>query len=129
VRGPSLGALWFGLLVPPLAWSAQELVGYGLAARACVSGRRHLLAIAPGLGMAELIVSGAALVLAVIAVITAGLSWRRSDPDRSAAVRASLGTAGERSRFMAMAGMLLGMLFLLAILMNAGGYFLVSPCP
>jgi hypothetical protein len=29
---------------------------------------------------------------------------------------------------MAMAGMLLGMLFLLAILMNAGGYFLVSPC-
>ena len=129
MRGASLGALWFGLLAPPLAWSGQELVGYGLAARACGSGGRHFFPMAPGLGTAELIVSGAAVLLAVMGLITAGLSWRRSDTARSETGSAPLGAAFERSRFMALAGILLSMLFLLAILMNAGGYFLVSPCP
>ena len=124
----SLGALWFGLLAGPLAWIAQELVGYALSARSCGAGGPRPFAIAQGLGVAELVVSGAALVVVIAGLITAASAWRRADRHRSAAAEPGLEAAEGRAQFMAVAGMLASGLFLIAILMNAAGYFLVPPC-
>jgi hypothetical protein len=122
------GALWIGLLAGPLAWSAQELVGYGLAARACGAGGPRPIAIAPALGVAELVVSGAALLITVLGLVTALLAWRRSNRDRAEAGEPPLEAIEGRTRFMAVAGILVSTLFLFGILMNAAGYFLVRPC-
>ena len=122
----SLGALWFGLLAGPLAWIVQELVGYGFAARACGAPGLRPIPLAPALGIGELVVSGAAIVLAAAGLVTAGLAWRRAHDRSNEDERPAAGD--ERSAFMALTGMMSAFLFLLAVLMNVAGYFLVPPC-
>ena len=122
-----LGVLWFGLLAGPLAWMVQELVGYGLAARACGAEGPRPIPLAPALGLGELIVSGAALFLVTAGLVTAALAWRRSTRHQSD------GDEGRdrgdmRSAFMALAGLIAGVFFLFGVLMNAAGYFLIPPC-
>jgi hypothetical protein len=127
VRSVSLGALWFGLLAGPLAWMVQELVGYGLAAQACGAEGPRPIPLAPALGVAELIVSGAAVFLAGTGLVTALLAWRRVARHRSDGDEAP-DIGDERSAFMALAGMITGLFFLFGVLMNAVGYFLIPPC-
>jgi len=121
-----LGALWFGFLAGPLAWAAQELVGYGLAARACGAQGPTLVPIAPALGPGEMILSVTAILLAAAGLATAAVSWRLATGKQSEGETRNVGV--ERSMFMARAGMITGFFFLFGILMNAAGYFLVSPC-
>jgi hypothetical protein len=109
-----------GLIAAPLAWSLQELLGYGLSARACGA--------APGVGVAELIVAVGAVLVAGTGLVVSRGAWRRvggdgleSEPGR-ASVRA--GT----DRFLALAGMLVSVIFLFGIVMNLAGYFLVPGC-
>lgn len=122
-----LGALWFGLLAGPFAWAAQELVGYGLAARACGVQGPGPIPFAPALGPGELIVSGTAIILAAAGLVTAAVSWRVAIGNRSDGHDAR-NIGAERNVFMAMAGLITGFFFLLGVLMNAAGYFLISPC-
>jgi hypothetical protein len=122
-----IGALWFGFVAGPLAWAVQELVGYGLAARACGAQGPRPIPFAPALGMGELIVSGAALFLATAGLVTAVLSFRGATRNRSDGGE-SRDAGDERSAFMAMAGIITGLFFLFGVLMNAGGYFLIPPC-
>jgi hypothetical protein len=122
-----LGALWFGFLAGPLAWAAQELVGYGLASRACGAPGPTLISIAPALGPGEMILSVTAIFLAVAGLATAAVSWRLATGKQSDG-RETRDVGVERNVFMARAGMITGFFFLFGILMNAAGYFLVSPC-
>lgn len=101
-------ALWFGLVAGPLAWSLQELLGYGLSARACGA--------AGTFGPAEMVVAGAAIVVAGSALVVSRSSWRRVGVDR------------ESDGFMALGGVLVSGLFLFGILMNLAAYFIVPPC-
>jgi hypothetical protein len=104
--------LWrqgLGVYAAPAAWSAQLLIGYGLAAYACNPGRTALAEVANGWGWTR----GAALavnLLAALVALAAGLmslsGWRATSED-----------AG-RARFLSIWGVLTSFGFLLAILFN-----------
>jgi hypothetical protein len=113
-RLPTPFSLWFGVLVPPLAWSVHLLLGYLLVALQCQTGNplygTWLLAL---LTIGTLLLDAAAGVLAFLA---------RSGPDDQSRL-----SAGRRS-FMGTSGALLSVLF--GVLIIAGGIpeLFLSPC-
>jgi hypothetical protein len=107
----SSGALWFGLFGAPAAWSLQLMVNYALTAHGCFPAAAPRAAPTfGGLWMVVLIISVAALGLAVAAGATAWRSWRTTSTEHP-------GGHEQRTRFMALAGMLLSGLFLIGVVM------------
>ncbi len=99
---PRLLLLWYAMLAPPLAWAAQLLVGYGVAAEACDGRVAH----------AELIqhlITVAALAVTLLAGAAGLYEWCKT-PEAPEAVRL------DRARFMALAGVFLSGLFLMLII-------------
>ena len=111
-NGPSAGRLplWFGLFGASLAWSLQELVGYGLAAGSCALAAEAGEPRLSGALLASVVLTlvGAAALLVAIGAV------RRSDRPRG--------------RFMALGGVLVSALFLAALLANLAILFLVPVC-
>jgi heme/copper-type cytochrome/quinol oxidase subunit 2 len=124
-----LGALWFGLFGAPLAWSAQLLLNYGLVAHACFPASIPRTApMFDALWVVVLIASLAAAIVAVLALSTAIRGWRRTREEHPGGHEALLERGEGRTRFMAIAGILLSTIFLFGIVMNTLPLFLVSPC-
>jgi hypothetical protein len=97
--------LMVGMLAGPIAWSAHLLLIYALIPVACALGSAapiHLTTLVTAL----LTVGGGVL---------AARSWWRAGDDRTA-------------RFMGLGGMLLGGLFLFAILMEGMPPLILGPC-
>jgi hypothetical protein len=117
-RAGAPGALWFGLFGAPAAWALQLMASYALTAHACFPGATPLASpAAGGSWTAALLVGVAALAASLAAGATAWGSWRSTHvgPER-------------RTRFMALAGLLLSGIFLLGVLMNAIPLFLAPSC-
>lgn len=115
-----LPALWFGLFGAPTAWALQTIAGYSLVAHYCYPSDTPLRAptfgAARGVGFA---VSAVVLAVVLLALATAFHSWRELRHGHDAEHH-ELAEVGEgRARFMAFAGILLGFVFLFAVLMNA----------
>lgn len=117
--------LWFGLFGAALAWALQLLGNYWLFSHFCyptVSPRAT-----PTFGAVRvvgIIASGVLLLVAVAALLTAIGSWRRTREEahrhRDARHREETAEVGEgRTRFMAMAGMLVSGIFVYGLVMNA----------
>lgn len=125
----STKVLWFGLFAAPFVWSVQIIVDYALLAHSCYPGR---LPIPTGwVGAAwtiSLIVSIVSLIVAVIAAVTAFRSWRRTEGEHTGSESALLEVGEGRTRFMAFAGILLSVLFLLGIVLNGIPLFVVPAC-
>ena len=130
----SSGALWFGLLGAPLAWSVHALAATALNSAACIAplpsrapaGLR--LGSAPGITL--LGITGVALLVAVAALVTALVSW-----DRSRSRPGDRGESGEmleigegRTPFMALSGVLLGVLFTCVLLASAVAILTIPQC-
>ena len=95
---PRLYRVWAGVLLAPAAWAVHLTVGYALAAMLCTpSGYLALVALTA--------------IAAAVAAAGGYLAWSL----RSKAAETG-GDSERRGRFMAVAGMLLSVLFLLAIL-------------
>jgi hypothetical protein len=125
----SLAALWFGLFGAPLAWSVQELVNTPVVGHACFPRSEPLASPSfhATVGFA-LGVSVAMALVALAALLTAASTWRavrRGHPGEHAAL---LDVGEGRTRFMALAGVLLGAVFLLGIVMHAIPLFILPPC-
>lgn len=122
-------ALWFGLLGAPLAWSLQELVNVSLAGYACYPHDVPLAApLWPQLSGISMWVEAVALVVCIAAGVVAFASWRRSRDERPGDAHQLLGSGDGRTRFMAMAGIMTSVLFLLGTAIatiNAAG---IPPC-
>lgn len=111
----SPGALWFGLFGAPAAWSLQLMAGYALTAHGCFpASAPRVVPTFGGLWIAVLIISLAALGLAIAAEATAWRSWRVAST--------------ERTRFMALAGMMLSGLFLIGVVMAGIPLFIKPAC-
>jgi hypothetical protein len=133
-----LPALWFGLYGGPLAWSVQTLVNLPVAAHACYPRLEPLASpISGGLRGTVTLVSVAALAVCVAAVVVALRSWSRTRDEhqsgagsaREHAPATALAETGEgRTRFMALAGVLASVTFLVVSLVHMASIFLVSPC-
>ena len=133
-----LSALWFGLVGAPAAWSVQTLVNLSLAAHSCfprltpltsptLDGLRGII-FAVGLG---------SLAVCIAATAVASRSWWHTREEHQAQSgrgeehdpsSAALETGEGRTRFMALAGLLTSITFLLVSAINTAAIFLVSPC-
>ncbi len=122
------GALWFGLFGAPLVWSLQLLMSYALVAHACYPASEPMATpVVGGLWTLVLVAGLVALVVALAAGGTAWRSWRTTRAEHPGDEDALLEVGEGRTRFMALAGMLLSGVFLLGIILNAVPLFLVSP--
>ncbi|MEO7986219.1 MAG: hypothetical protein ABI766_06770 [Gemmatimonadales bacterium] len=125
----ALGALWFGLFGAPVVWSIQLVLNYALVTHACFpASNPRATPTFDGLWTAVLVAGVVAALIAVAAGVTAWRSWRLTRQEHHGGDEA-LRDAGEgRTRFMAVAGMLLSTIFLFGIVMNALPLFLVPTC-
>ena len=124
-----LWALWAGLFGGPLLWSVQLLANYAFVAHSCYP--TSMPRTTPTFGG----VWGLALGISIVALVgtaAAGLvalrSWRATRDEKAGAAASLLDTAEGRTRFMAMTGLVLSGIFLLAVLANGLPLFMVRPC-
>ena len=133
-----LTALWFGLFGGPLAWSVQTVVNIPLASHACFPRLYPLDAPATAhLQWLVFAVSVVALIVCIVATVVAIGSWRKTRDEhqhhsgiaREERRSNALLEVGEgRTRFMALAGVMTSLTFLVVSAGHAAVIFLVSPC-
>jgi hypothetical protein len=116
--------LWFGILAAPLAWTAQVLVAPDLAEVLCYPG-----AAASGRGGVygvplEDFLLYFSVALAAVAAGGQAVSWRCWRRLRGSADP----TPARRATWMALAGMLVSALFLIAIVVGSIPLFLLESC-
>jgi hypothetical protein len=114
--------LWYGLLAPPIVWAGQLLLDYGLdEGVACSPGARFSgMLFNVSIGTAVQIVNAVATVLTLLALFVSYRCYRR--------LQVSDNTVANRARWMAMAGMFNGTLFLLITVMKFAVPAFLSPC-
>ena len=120
----SNAALWFGIFGAPFAWSVVQCVNYAIDAQACFPSRYPLArpvvsATSVVVGVVEVL----AIALAAASLAAAARSWHvardRGDPTE---------LVTSRVRFMALAGVLLSVLFLGATIMSGIPVVLLRAC-
>jgi len=114
--------LLFGLAAGPTGWIAQLLLGYGVSSYACYpKDAPHLASPPPGWGAEHLLLLGvnlACLALAIVGLVVALGSWRRSREEKPGGAHHMLAVGEGRTRFLSLCGMLTGGLFAAAILFD-----------
>jgi hypothetical protein len=106
-----------GLLGAPVAWTLQLVVGYGAEEADCSRGTAASFGGAHGVAVW---ISVAAGVAALASLAAAGFVWRATQ-------RGAVDPRG-RVQFMAVAGLLVGALFLALIVLTAVGTTHFEPC-
>jgi hypothetical protein len=118
--GRGSAALWFAVFAGPAAWSLQVLIGYNAEEIACSSGSQtEELA---GVGIETLII---AVQIALTAITLAALivsfrylrSYGRRDP-----------TTGARATWMALAGVMVSVLFLVVLVSGFAPMWFLTTC-
>ena len=131
--GVRSGALFYGLLAPPLVWAIQLYLNFGLASHACFPGETPRASFLPGwerIWTALLAVNLVCAAICAIGLLASGYSWRRlrnprlSRPGHLASRPRVRGTA---DRF-AVAGLMVSGLFTAAILFNTLYLWALSTC-
>ncbi|MDQ6732593.1 MAG: hypothetical protein M3Z35_00540 [Nitrospirota bacterium] len=124
-----LGALWFGLVAAPLAWSAQILAGAALSGHDCYPHETPLAnPLWHGLWPILLLISIVDIAIASAGGVIAWRSWQQTRHEQPDSAH-GLMTRGEgRTRFMAMSGILTSALFLLGLLFSIAAVFMVPLC-
>ena len=127
----SLGALWFGLFGAPAAWSIQMLADYSTNAHGCFP-RMYPLG-SPTMGAARMslvlsLVSAAAVAIGIAALVVALRSYMETRHEGRGEAHELLEVGEGRTRFMALSGVMLSTLFLLASLMHAASVLLLAEC-
>jgi hypothetical protein len=108
-------ALWFGVLGPPTIWLARLKISYILIPSACRTATGFLILHA---------VTFATLALTAFAGWVAWRAWQHSGPTRESDGPGVL----DRSRFLAMVGMLSAGFFFAVIAAEGILNFLIDPC-
>jgi len=116
---PAASALaWFAVIAPPLAWATQLVVGYAFQEAGC--GRPDSDLWGAGLGGLTATVIVVCGVVAALGGLAGLAAWRAT----GAASADPLG----RVRFMAVAGIASGFVFLLAIVLSGIALVPLDPC-
>ncbi len=120
---------WFALLGAPLAWLSQLFVNASLASQACFAGGAPLNTPNwPHMTLTTAVVEGLMLLVCVAAGLTGWHDWRRSPDERHGGAHRLVSSGDGRTRFMAMAGMLVSGLFALATAFGLLAALTVPPC-
>lgn len=128
-RETSLPVLLYGLIAAPCAWITAQVFCSGLASRAC-HPKYEPLATPAFLGASA--AHAAALFLAVLiccsGAILAYRAWKRTQGEHRGGSQTLLEVGEGRSRFMALAGLLTSLGFLLATLFSIPAAMFVPLC-
>jgi hypothetical protein len=133
----ALWALWFGLFGGPVAWSVQTLVNFPVAAHGCFPRLEPLASPISGVRGVAFAVSVLALLVCLAAAAVAWRTWTRTREEHQAgsgrgasdgAGTALLETGEGRTRFMALAGVLASVMFLIVSAAHTAVVLLVPPC-
>ena len=125
----SRATTWFALLGGAIAWSLQELFNVGLAGYSCYP---HDVPLAEplwsGLRATTLGIDAFAIAICIASGVIAYANWRHSRDEKPGSANQLVGSGDGRTRFMAMAGMMVSALFLLANIVAL--FYIVSgpPC-
>jgi hypothetical protein len=123
--------LLFPLLAPPLAWTIHLALNFGLASHACFPDGEPLAVPPAGfdwLRLLLLVVDLGAMAVAVIAVAVAYRSWMVSARELAATEARVMEEGESRTRFLAIWGTLIGAGFLIAILFDFVGLWVLPIC-
>jgi len=121
-RGEPAFSLSFSFFAGPAAWALQLLIGYGLAAQACMAGTKLWIYL----------VNGAAVVIVLIAAVLAFRAWRsyvNSRDSESRSMILDIEGSVNRQEFVAISGALLSSVFFLLVLVTGLAMIFLSPCP
>jgi hypothetical protein len=122
-------ALLFGLAAAPLAWNLQVLISSALSGFVCYPHAAPLAApLFPGSRPIIFAVDLAGILIALIAGFVSWQSWRATSAERPGSFHHLLELGEGRTRFMASAGMLTSLLFLIALSFGLAVSFLVPSC-
>jgi hypothetical protein len=121
--------VWFGLVMPPLAWAMQLAVNVSMFGHGCYPNDVPLAEpLWPNLRAIALAIE----VLAALGCVVAGgltvRNWRRTRHEKAGSEEHLLGGGDGRTRFLAMVGMLLSALFLFAIVLSTLNLTAVRAC-
>jgi hypothetical protein len=123
----SLWSLSFSLAAPPLSWSLQSIVGYGIYSEACYPGDTpRTMPLLPGMWGLLLMLNVAALVIGVIAISVAYRNWNATRRETGGDSQHLIERGEGRTRFVAMWGLLLGSGFVVATVFSSVA-LLISP--
>jgi hypothetical protein len=125
----SLRSLSFSLAAPPLAWSVQSILGYGLSSEACYPGDTpRTLPLFAGLWDLLLWINGAALVVGVLGISIAYRNWCATRRETGGDPEHLIERGEGRTRFLAMCGLLLGAGFVVATVFTSVTLLLSPLC-
>jgi hypothetical protein len=114
-----LVALWFGLFGAPAAWTVHELVAYAVAAHACYPSAEPKLSVAmPRVSTIVMVVTLLMLLVALLAALVAARSWKRSREEGAPEAHHPLEHGEGRTRFMALSGFVVSLIFTFNIVMD-----------
>jgi hypothetical protein len=122
-------AMWFCILGAPAAWSLQQLVNAPLFAHGCYPKDVPLTEpIWANAGSVALAVEAVAIVVCIVAGLTAWRNWHRTHGEKEGSGHHLMEAGDGRSRFMAMVGLICSGLFLLATVFTTALLYMVQPC-
>lgn len=121
VRSPRSLVVWAGLVVPPLAWAGQLLLGDLLFELGCAQGVEGERLAGLSLTAWAVLVTAAAAAATALTGAAAGAAWRRLRRDRD-------GVALGRARALAAMGAAHSVLYLSLILFGLAPPLVLEPC-
>lgn len=124
---PSLALLAAALFAVPCLWALRLVVNYGIDSHFCFPSevRRNIL---PAWAWPTLLgIDVATIAVAIVAILISYHYWRRAR-DEAVAHAASIETGEGPTRFLALWGLLVGYGFLVAVLFDLVGLWIVPVC-
>jgi hypothetical protein len=129
-RRIGLTSLLLCLAAPPIAWTAHLSANFVFADRLCFPGA--VARVAAGILDRSPIVdygpSAGALLICLIAAVTAYLNWRRTRGEKAGSHQTLIDVGEGRARFMALCGLFVGVGFAIATVFDSLSLFMARTC-
>ena len=124
----SMMLVLFGLIAAPGAWIVETTINYMVASRACYPHDVPLsVPITTASSPVLICLAFAALTVSIAGWLAAYQAWRHTRHEMTASAHGAAEEGEGRTRFLALAGMFISALFLVAALFDMPGLFL-PPC-